>query len=175
MGTTVDQMLIEMRKAKEVGADVVEIRLGCLRNFNPHQDLEILIKRSPLPTLVTCRWNAQRLSSNLVHVCFTFWVHIIQLVDYGSDGFGNLSEQAHIYTIEAVNLVSWSPFQSVTSHWICWGMAIWPASTYSSTYCYQPLFEHVLVEFLEAHTCFRASNFIKLTSLPCACPAIPLA
>lgn len=55
MGTTVDQMLIEMRKAKEVGADVVEIRLGCLRNFNPHQDLEILIKRSPLPTLVTCR------------------------------------------------------------------------------------------------------------------------
>lgn len=55
MGTTVDQMLIEMRKAKEVGADVVEIRLDCLRKFNPHQDLEILIKRSPLPTLVTCR------------------------------------------------------------------------------------------------------------------------
>ncbi|KAK3200465.1 hypothetical protein Dsin_023880 [Dipteronia sinensis] len=53
--TTVDQMLIEMRKAKEIGADVVEIRLDCLRNFSPHQDLEILIKRSPLPTLVTYR------------------------------------------------------------------------------------------------------------------------
>ncbi|KAK4751251.1 hypothetical protein SAY87_004733 [Trapa incisa] len=55
MGTTVDQMLIEMGKAKEVGADVVEIRLDCLRKFSPQQDLEILIKRSPLPTLVTCR------------------------------------------------------------------------------------------------------------------------
>lgn len=55
MGTTVDQMLIEMRKAKEIGADLVEIRLDCLRNFNPLQDLEILIKQSPLPTLVTYR------------------------------------------------------------------------------------------------------------------------
>uniref|UniRef100_A0A5B7BJ48 shikimate dehydrogenase (NADP(+)) n=1 Tax=Davidia involucrata TaxID=16924 RepID=A0A5B7BJ48_DAVIN len=55
MGTTVDQMLIEMRKAKEIGADIVEIRLDCLRQFSPRQDLEILIKRSPLPTLVTYR------------------------------------------------------------------------------------------------------------------------
>ncbi|KAA8536927.1 hypothetical protein F0562_029405 [Nyssa sinensis] len=55
MGTTVDQMLIEMRKAKEIGADIVEIRLDCLRQFSPHNDLEILIKRSPLPTLVTYR------------------------------------------------------------------------------------------------------------------------
>ncbi|KAI6692533.1 hypothetical protein NL676_020243 [Syzygium grande] len=55
MGTTVNQMLIEMRKAKEIGADLVEIRLDCLRNFNPLQDLEILIKQSPLPTLVTYR------------------------------------------------------------------------------------------------------------------------
>nr|WME87916.1 shikimate dehydrogenase [Bergenia purpurascens] len=55
MGTTVDQMLIEMRKAKEIGADLVEIRLDCLRNFSPRQDLDILIKQSPLPTLVTYR------------------------------------------------------------------------------------------------------------------------
>ncbi|KAK9291764.1 hypothetical protein L1049_019714 [Liquidambar formosana] len=55
MGTTVDQMLLEMRKAREIGADVVEIRLDCLRNFSPRQDLEILIKQSPLPTLVTYR------------------------------------------------------------------------------------------------------------------------
>ncbi|XP_059652600.1 bifunctional 3-dehydroquinate dehydratase/shikimate dehydrogenase, chloroplastic-like [Cornus florida] len=55
MGTTVDQMLIEMRKAKEIGADLVEIRLDCLRQFSPQQDLEILIKRSPLPTVVTYR------------------------------------------------------------------------------------------------------------------------
>ncbi|XP_065853587.1 bifunctional 3-dehydroquinate dehydratase/shikimate dehydrogenase, chloroplastic-like [Euphorbia lathyris] len=55
MGTTVDQMLIEMRKASEIGADVVEIRLDCLRNFIPQEDLEVLIKTSPLPTLVTYR------------------------------------------------------------------------------------------------------------------------
>ncbi|KAL6324368.1 hypothetical protein AAG906_012972 [Vitis piasezkii] len=55
MGTTVEQMLTEMRKAKEIGADIVEIRLDCLRNFSPAQDLQILIKQSPLPTLVTYR------------------------------------------------------------------------------------------------------------------------
>ncbi|KAF2307080.1 hypothetical protein GH714_024735 [Hevea brasiliensis] len=55
MGTTVDQMLIEMQRAKEIGADVVEIRIDCLKNLNPRQDLEILIKQSPLPTLVTYR------------------------------------------------------------------------------------------------------------------------
>ncbi|XP_059439089.1 bifunctional 3-dehydroquinate dehydratase/shikimate dehydrogenase, chloroplastic-like [Corylus avellana] len=55
MGTTVDQMLIEMQKAKEIGSDVVEIRLDCLRNFNPRPDLEFLVKQSPLPTLVTYR------------------------------------------------------------------------------------------------------------------------
>ncbi|KAB5529369.1 hypothetical protein DKX38_019450 [Salix brachista] len=48
-------MLMQMRKAKNIGADVVEIRLDCLTNFNPHRDLEILINQSPLPTLVTCR------------------------------------------------------------------------------------------------------------------------
>ncbi|KAK6911475.1 SDH, C-terminal [Dillenia turbinata] len=55
MGTSVDQMLIEMRKAKDIGADIVEIRLDCLRSFSPRQDLETLIKQSPLPTLVTYR------------------------------------------------------------------------------------------------------------------------
>ncbi|GLT60535.1 hypothetical protein SLA2020_332970 [Shorea laevis] len=55
MGTTIDQMLIEMQKAKTIGADIVEIRLDCLRNFNPRQDLQTLIKQSPLPTLVTYR------------------------------------------------------------------------------------------------------------------------
>lgn len=56
MGTTVDQMLIDMRKAKEIGADLIEIRLDCLRDFNPQQDLNILIKQCPLPTVVTYRY-----------------------------------------------------------------------------------------------------------------------
>uniref|UniRef100_A0A7N0TG59 shikimate dehydrogenase (NADP(+)) n=1 Tax=Kalanchoe fedtschenkoi TaxID=63787 RepID=A0A7N0TG59_KALFE len=62
MGSTVDQMLLEMRKAKEVGADLVEIRLDCLTNFSPPQDLEILIKQCPLPTLATYRpiWEGGR-------------------------------------------------------------------------------------------------------------------
>uniref|UniRef100_A0A2N9IYC3 Uncharacterized protein n=1 Tax=Fagus sylvatica TaxID=28930 RepID=A0A2N9IYC3_FAGSY len=55
MAETVDQMLLQMRKAKELGADLVEIRVDFLKNFSPRQDLEILIKQSPLPTLITYR------------------------------------------------------------------------------------------------------------------------
>ena len=52
MGTTVDQMLTQMKQAKEIGVDLVEIRLDCLKIFNPHQDLQTLIKHCPLPTIV---------------------------------------------------------------------------------------------------------------------------
>ena len=55
MAESVDEMLDQMRKAKELGGDLVEIRIDFLNNFNPRQDLEILIKQSPLPTLVTYR------------------------------------------------------------------------------------------------------------------------
>ncbi|KDP23583.1 hypothetical protein JCGZ_23416 [Jatropha curcas] len=55
MAESVDQMLVQMRKAKEYGADLVEIRLDFLKNFSPSQDLETLIKQSPLPTLITYR------------------------------------------------------------------------------------------------------------------------
>ncbi|KAB2629783.1 bifunctional 3-dehydroquinate dehydratase/shikimate dehydrogenase [Pyrus ussuriensis x Pyrus communis] len=55
MAESVDQMLVQMGKAKEVGADLVEIRVDFLKNFNPRQDLGALINQSPLPTLVTYR------------------------------------------------------------------------------------------------------------------------
>uniref|UniRef100_A0A5B7A1S8 Putative 3-dehydroquinate dehydratase/shikimate dehydrogenase 3 n=1 Tax=Davidia involucrata TaxID=16924 RepID=A0A5B7A1S8_DAVIN len=55
MADTVDQMLIQMRKAKELGADLVETRIDYLKKFSPQQDLEILIKQCPLPTLITYR------------------------------------------------------------------------------------------------------------------------
>lgn len=55
MAESVDQMVVQMGKAREVGADLVEIRLDFLKNFSPRQDLEILIKHSPLPTLFTYR------------------------------------------------------------------------------------------------------------------------
>ncbi|XVE90155.1 hypothetical protein DITRI_Ditri20bG0055200 [Diplodiscus trichospermus] len=55
MGTTADQMVMKMQKAKETGADIVEIRFDCLRNLNLKPDLEILLKQSTLPTIVTYR------------------------------------------------------------------------------------------------------------------------
>ncbi|KAL2900590.1 Bifunctional 3-dehydroquinate dehydratase/shikimate dehydrogenase chloroplastic, partial [Bienertia sinuspersici] len=55
MDDSVDKMLVQARKAKDKGADLVEIRLDFLKNFNPNFDLEALIKSSCLPTLVTFR------------------------------------------------------------------------------------------------------------------------
>ncbi|KAF8401566.1 hypothetical protein HHK36_012508 [Tetracentron sinense] len=55
MGESVNQMLIEMCEAKASGADLVEIRLDFIKNLSPRRDLEILIKESPLPTLITFR------------------------------------------------------------------------------------------------------------------------
>ncbi|EEF49752.1 3-dehydroquinate dehydratase, putative [Ricinus communis] len=55
MAKSVDGMLVQINKAKELGADLVEIRVDFLENFSPIQDLEILIKQSALPTLITYR------------------------------------------------------------------------------------------------------------------------
>lgn len=55
MTDTVDQMLGLMLKAKTSGADLVEVRLDHLKSFNPRSDIELLIKRCPLPTLFTYR------------------------------------------------------------------------------------------------------------------------
>ncbi|XP_068330081.1 bifunctional 3-dehydroquinate dehydratase/shikimate dehydrogenase, chloroplastic-like isoform X3 [Pyrus communis] len=55
MAESVDKMVIDMGKAKALGADLVEVRLDHLKDFNCNEDLKILIKESPLPTLVTYR------------------------------------------------------------------------------------------------------------------------
>lgn len=55
MGDTVDRMLLQIHDAKEQGADVVELRVDFLKNFNPNHDLQVLIQNSSLPTLVTFR------------------------------------------------------------------------------------------------------------------------
>ncbi|KAL6535357.1 hypothetical protein OROMI_026731 [Orobanche minor] len=55
MADTVDQVVELMHKAKLKGADIVEIRLDHLKTFNPHADIEKLIKECPLPTLFTYR------------------------------------------------------------------------------------------------------------------------
>lgn len=55
MADSVDQMLSQIKSAKDQGADLVELRLDFLKNFSPRQDLEVLLKQSALPTLVTFR------------------------------------------------------------------------------------------------------------------------
>ncbi|KAJ6876929.1 hypothetical protein NC651_029829 [Populus alba x Populus x berolinensis] len=55
MAESVDQMLVQMKRAKELGADLAEVRVDFLRNFSPRNDLEALIKQCPLPTLITYR------------------------------------------------------------------------------------------------------------------------
>ncbi|KAJ7980194.1 Bifunctional 3-dehydroquinate dehydratase/shikimate dehydrogenase, chloroplastic [Quillaja saponaria] len=55
MGEAIAKMMVDMDKAKANGADLIEIRLDSLKNFNPYEDLKVLIKESPLPTLITYR------------------------------------------------------------------------------------------------------------------------
>ncbi|KAK6140374.1 hypothetical protein DH2020_025885 [Rehmannia glutinosa] len=55
MAQSVEQMLIEMHQAKMQGADVVEIRLDCINNFEPWRDLKLLLENKPIPVVVVCR------------------------------------------------------------------------------------------------------------------------
>ncbi|XP_056842638.1 bifunctional 3-dehydroquinate dehydratase/shikimate dehydrogenase, chloroplastic isoform X2 [Raphanus sativus] len=55
MADSVDKMVVETCKAQDLGADLVEIRLDSLKEFNPLEDLKIIIQKSPLPTLFTYR------------------------------------------------------------------------------------------------------------------------
>ncbi|KAI5675948.1 hypothetical protein M9H77_06898 [Catharanthus roseus] len=55
MAESVEQMLKDMQKAKSEGADIVEIRLDCIKNFQPRKDLEILLRNKPLPVIILYR------------------------------------------------------------------------------------------------------------------------
>lgn len=67
MGETIEKMVVDMSKAKTSGADLVEVRLDTLKRFNPRQDLEVLIRKCPLPTLFTYRFG-NRVSINYEHL-----------------------------------------------------------------------------------------------------------
>lgn len=56
MADSIEKMVTETCKAQELGADLVEIRLDMLKDFNPLEDLKTIIKKSPLPTLFTYRF-----------------------------------------------------------------------------------------------------------------------
>ena len=53
--STKQGMLDEAREAKNAGADVVELRLDFLQDFDPSRDLEEMIKGFELPCIVTYR------------------------------------------------------------------------------------------------------------------------
>lgn len=55
MGETIEKMKIDVQKAKQNGADLVEIRLDHLTTFNPSPDLHTLIQDRLLPVLITYR------------------------------------------------------------------------------------------------------------------------
>lgn len=53
---SVGQMVSDMRKAKAQGADLVEVRLDCIENFQHHKDLEIILRSKPLPVIIVYRY-----------------------------------------------------------------------------------------------------------------------
>uniref|UniRef100_A0A5B6ZQ17 Shikimate dehydrogenase substrate binding N-terminal domain-containing protein n=1 Tax=Davidia involucrata TaxID=16924 RepID=A0A5B6ZQ17_DAVIN len=55
MSQSIEQIVDDMYQAKAQGADLVEIRLDCINNFQPRQDLEILLQNKPLPVLIVYR------------------------------------------------------------------------------------------------------------------------
>ena len=52
---SVEHMVSDMYEAKAQGADVVEIRLDCLKDFRPRQHLQILLDSKPLPVAAVYR------------------------------------------------------------------------------------------------------------------------
>lgn len=55
MAQSVEQMVSDMYQAKAQGADVVEVRLDYIKNFQPRQDLETILRNKPLPVLIVYR------------------------------------------------------------------------------------------------------------------------
>lgn len=55
MAQSVEQMVIDMHSAKARAADIVEVRLDCIDDFQPHQDLETILRDKPLPVVIVYR------------------------------------------------------------------------------------------------------------------------
>lgn len=52
---SVEQMVNEMVQAKAQGADLVEVRLDCIRDFTPHKHLPVILTNKPLPVIIVYR------------------------------------------------------------------------------------------------------------------------
>ncbi|KAK8546471.1 hypothetical protein V6N12_027254 [Hibiscus sabdariffa] len=55
MAESVEQMVEEMKQAKAQGAQLVEIKLDHINNFQPHRHLQIILKNKPLPAIIVYR------------------------------------------------------------------------------------------------------------------------
>ncbi|KAJ6757275.1 DEHYDROQUINATE DEHYDRATASE/SHIKIMATE DEHYDROGENASE [Salix koriyanagi] len=55
MARSVEQMVIDMQRAKAQGADAVEVRLDFIDSFQPSPDLETIIRNKPLPVIIVYR------------------------------------------------------------------------------------------------------------------------
>ncbi|OMO55297.1 Dehydroquinase class I [Corchorus olitorius] len=55
MAQSVEQMVKEMHQAKAENAQLVEIRLDCIKNFQPHKDIPFILKNKTLPVIVVYR------------------------------------------------------------------------------------------------------------------------
>lgn len=55
MSSSVEQMMSDMFKAKAQGADVVELRLDCLKTFDFRHHLRVLLNNNPLPVIIVYR------------------------------------------------------------------------------------------------------------------------
>ncbi|GKE33349.1 bifunctional 3-dehydroquinate dehydratase/shikimate dehydrogenase, chloroplastic-like protein [Tanacetum coccineum] len=55
MSEYVEKMVGDMFEAKIEGADMLELRLDCLKDFYPKRDLPTLLSNKPLPVVVVYR------------------------------------------------------------------------------------------------------------------------
>lgn len=55
IASTVNEMLFQLQLAKDSGADVAELRVDHISDFNAESDLPALLKDRPLPVIVTPR------------------------------------------------------------------------------------------------------------------------
>lgn len=55
VANSVEEIVIQMHQAKADGADIIELRLDHLHNFNPNTHLQIILNQRLLPIIVTYR------------------------------------------------------------------------------------------------------------------------
>jgi hypothetical protein len=69
---SMDSFLAEMQEATGTGVDILELRLDFIKDFNPEQDLERLMKACTIPYIITYRptwewWVSLRVITTLWH------------------------------------------------------------------------------------------------------------